>query len=301
MELVVQAGTLVAIIALGQVIRRVGWVTARDFRVLSVIVVRITLPCVLITSFNEFTLGVDLLRVSVFGFCAVLLGQLFTLVVERRHGRAAQAFGVLNVGNFNIGLFTLPYLATFLGPEAVVVAAMFDLGNAIAASGLGYGLGLSLARGIRPRLGVFLRTVLSSPVFLTYLVMVTLGLARLRLPDPVIGFTSTVGAANTFLAMLMIGVGLDFSLEPGAYRTAARYLLTRWASVIVAILALWLLTPFSPAEKSVLTVVLCAPMAAMVTGFTEEAGLDVRMSTFMTLITMAVAILALPVALALTT
>lgn len=300
MELLVQAGTLVAIIALGQVIKRVGWVAARDFRTLAIIAIRITLPCALITSFDDFTIGPDLLRISAFGFGAVLLGQALTFVVEHRRGRSAQAFGMLNVSNFNIGLFALPYLATILGPEAVVVAAMFDIGNALAAAGLGYGVGLSLARGFRPRAGVFLRTIFSSPVFVTYLVLVTLGLLHIRLPAFAIAFTSTVAAANTFVAMLMIGVGLELVLEPGTYRTALRYLLTRWVSVALAIVLLWLFMPFSAAEKSVLTVVLCAPMAAMVTGFTDEAGLDVRVSTLMATVTVAVALVAMPLALALT-
>lgn len=298
MELLVKAGTLVAIIALGYAMKRLGWVT--DFRTLSLIAIRITLPCALITSFDQFTIEVSLLRLSVFGFLAVLLGQLLTLAIEHRRGRRAQAFGVLNVSNFNIGLFAMPYLATFLGPEAVIVASMFDIGNAVAAAGLGYGVGLSLAAHTPPKPLKFIATVFSSPVFVTYLIVVTLGLLNLHLPDPVISFTSTVGAANTFVAMFMIGVGLDFVLDRNAYRAALRYLLTRWAAAGLAIAALWLLTPFSPLEKSVLTTILCAPMAAMVSGFTEEAGLDVRVSTFMTTVTVLVAIIAMPVALALT-
>lgn len=145
------------------------------------------------------------------------------------------------------------------------------------------------------------KTTFSSPVFITYLIVMTIGLLGWHLPDPVISFTATIGAANTFVAMLMIGVGLDFALERSAYRAALRYLLTRWTAVALAITALWLFMPFSPLEKSVVTTILCAPMAAMVSGFTEEAGLDVRVSTFMTTVTVLVAIVAMPLALALTT
>ena len=42
---------------------------------------------------------------------------------------ADRAFGVLTVQSFNIGLFAIPYVSTFVGPQAIVYAAMFDIGE----------------------------------------------------------------------------------------------------------------------------------------------------------------------------
>ena len=133
MDLVVKAGTLVAIIALGYLVKRLGWLRGEDFRVLSTIALRITLPCALIVSFDSFEITPSLLWLSVFAFVVVCGGQVVTWIVERRRGPGAQAFGVLNVSSFNIGLFVIPYLGVFLGPQAVVIASMFDVGNALAA------------------------------------------------------------------------------------------------------------------------------------------------------------------------
>ena len=294
MDLVVKAGTLVAIIALGYLVKRLGWLRGEDFRVLSTIALRITLPCALIVSFDSFEITPSLLWLSVFAFVVVCGGQVVTWIVERRRGPGAQAFGVLNVSSFNIGLFVIPYLGVFLGPQAVVIASMFDVGNALATAGVGYAWGLGLAAEQRASLLKFCRTLLRSPVFLTYTALLLLGLAKIQLPAPVLGFAATVGAANTFIAMFMIGVGLEIVLDRRSYLVALRFLATRYAVVAVAALLLWCVIPFSPAEKVVLTAVLVAPLAAMASGFTDEAGLDVAVSTFMTTITVLVAIVAMP-------
>lgn len=300
MEVLVQAMVIVAIIALGHILKRVGWLKASDFTPLSIIAIRVTLPCALITNFDAFEVHSGLLWFSAFGLAVVLLGQGVTFLVESRRGRQAQAFGVLNVPNYNIGLFVIPYLAAVMGPQAIVVASMFDIGNALGAAGIGYAGGLSLASGTRPKLSRFVRTIFSSPVFVTYLIMLTLGLAQIRLPAPVIAFTSTVGAANTFMAMIMIGVGLELAMDRDAIAAASRYLVTRWVVAGAAIAVVWLVLPLSPPDKATLTLVLVAPMAAMVSGFTREAGLDVRVSTFMQTVTVLVALVAMPAVLLLT-
>ena len=296
-DMVVKAGVLVLIIATGLGAKRLGWVAASDFETLTRIALRITLPCALITSFNTFEVRPSMLAVAAWGFAVVLAAQVLSFVVESRRGPRAQAFGILNVGSFNIGLFALPYVSTLIGPEAVVIVSLFDIGNALAIAGLAYGWGLGLASGKRRSPWGYVRQVFNSPVFITYLALLVIRLAGLTFPPPVIAFTSTVGAANTFVAMFMIGVGLELVLDRGRYAAAARYLAQRYAIVVVAGLVMWFLLPFSPLEKAVLCTVLTAPMAAMVSGFTAEAGLDVPTSTFMTSVTVLIAIVAMPLVL----
>lgn len=50
---------------------------------------------------------------------------------------------------------------------------------------------------------------LSNPVLLTCLGLLVLMVLGVRLPAEVIGFAGVAWAANSFLAMLVIGVGLD--------------------------------------------------------------------------------------------
>ena len=298
MEMLGTAGILVAIIAVGYGFKRLGWLAESDFGPLSIIALRLTLPCALIVSFDRFTIRLDMLLLALFGFGVVSVGQVYIWIAERRRGAKAQGFGMLN-NTYNIGLFAIPYVGAFLGPEGIIVAAMFDVGNALAGAGTGYAGGMALARGVRPSPLGLLKTLASSAVFMTYLVVAGIGIIGWKLPRPVIGFAEIVGGANTLVAMLMIGVGLQLVLDKTAYKAALRYLLGRWVISGLGIAVLWLAMPFTQTEKAVVTAVLLAPMAAMSSGFTSEAGLDVRVSVFMTTVTVLVAIVAMPLVLAL--
>lgn len=51
LEILIRAGSFVAIIVLGYVLRRIGVFKKEDFSTLSAIVIKITLPAAIITSF----------------------------------------------------------------------------------------------------------------------------------------------------------------------------------------------------------------------------------------------------------
>jgi malate permease and related proteins len=293
--ILLRAGSLVLIIAIGHLIKRFGWVAAKDFPIFSNIVLRITLPCALIVGFDTFTLTPSLLFLVVVGFVVCLVQEIAGFFLGRRHGRQAQAFGVLNVGGHNVGLFAMPYLSGMLGPHSIVYAMIFDVGNTLAAAGVGYAWGISLSRPDQKMSPMrFAKQILRSPVFDTYLFLLLLGVLHLRLPRTVISFATIVGGANTFLAMLMIGIGLEISLPRRKYTLAARHLGLRYALAFCFALAVWFLLPAEQIVRAVLIVLFFAPLPSMTAGFTGEANGDVELSTFMTSVSMLVGIVVMP-------
>ena len=301
-DVLVKAGTLVAIIAVGLLARRLGWVRAADLSVLSTIALRITLPCALVTSFQQYEFRTELLWVTLVGLVVVLTGQLVGWAVARRTGPRGQAFAIFHTPAFNIGLFAIPYLTAFVGPAAIIVAAMFDIGNSLAAGGPGYAWGTTLAAADRKvRVGAIVRRIFSSPVFITYLVLLSLGLTRVQLPDPLLAFTGTVGGANTFLAMFILGLGLELAVSRRTYVRAAKFLVLRYAYLAVAGLVIWFLLPLGQAEKVTVLLILCAPIPVMALLFSQEAGLDVRLSSLVSSVSALVGIVAMPTMLLLLT
>jgi predicted permease len=293
--ILVRAGSLVLIIAIGHMIKRLGWVSARDFPIFSNIVLRITLPCALMVGFDAFTMTPSLLFLAVVGFVVCVAQEIAGFFLGRRHGRQAQAFGVLNVGGHNVGLFAMPYLSGMLGPQSIIYAMIFDVGNTLAAAGVGYAWGISLSR---PDLKMspirFVKQILRSPVFDTYLFLLLLGIFHLHLPRAVIAFATIVGGANTFLAMLMIGIGLEISLPRKKYAQAARHLGLRYALAFCFALAVWFLLPAERIVRAVLAVLFFAPLPSMTASFTAEANGDVELSTFMTSVSILVGIVVMP-------
>ena len=292
--ILLKAGSLMLIIAIGYGIKRLGWVSARDFPIFSNIVLRITLPCALIVSFDTFELKPALLVIAVGAFVVNLVQEVSGFLLGRPHGRAAQAFGVLNVGGHNIGLFAMPYLAGMLGPHAIAYAIIFDVGNTLAAAGVGYAWGISLSQPDRRMSPMrFVRQILRSPVFVTYLVLLVLGTLQWHLPRAVISFAAIVGGANTFLAMLMIGIGLEVALPHHKYQAAARHLGVRYALSSGFALAVWWM-PIDHFVRIVLCMLLFSPIPSMTAGFVAEAKGDVELSTFMTSVSIVVGIVAMP-------
>ncbi|MFZ2165144.1 MAG: hypothetical protein WAV45_06745, partial [Propionibacteriaceae bacterium] len=209
-DILVKALALIAIIGIGLGIKRLGWARTEDVGLFAKLVLRVTLPCALASAFNDFTITASLLVLSALGLVVNLIQQTTGYLM----GRTAEerAFGVLNVNSYNMGAFATPYLAGFMGPQTIVYSAMFDVGNALGAAGVGYAWSSSLARGARLTPWQFLRLMFSSVIFDVYLFLVIMRLFDLHLPAPILTFTSLVGSANTFLAMLMIGIGLELRL-----------------------------------------------------------------------------------------
>ena len=298
-EIAAKAASLILIIVIGYVIKRIGWVNAEDFPKFSKIVLRITLPCALITSFNTFDITSNLLFLTAIGLLANLILQITGYLVNQRKGGIAQAFGIINLGSYNVGAFAMPYIAGLMGPQSIIFASLFDVGNSFGAAGIGYGWSRSVAdEKQKTTLGGFLKLMFLSPLFDTYLILLLMRLLGLQLPDEVITFTSTVGGANTFLAMLMIGIGLELGLDAHRFKLAFKYLAIRYGfSLIFSILTV-LYLPVSMVVKTILCMLFFSPIASMATGFTDEAGGDVETSAFMNSVSILIGIFALPLVLA---
>ena len=298
-EIAEKAASLILIIVIGYVIKRIGWVSAADFPKFSKIVLRITLPCALITSFNTFDITSNLLFLTAIGLLANLILQITGYLVNQRKGGIAQAFGIINLGSYNVGAFAMPYIAGLMGPQSIIFASLFDVGNSFGAAGIGYGWSRSVAdEKQKTTLGGFLKLMFLSPLFDTYLILLLMRLLGLQLPDEVITFTSTVGGANTFLAMLMIGIGLELGLDAHRFKLAFKYLAIRYGfSLIFSILTV-LFLPVSMVVKTILCMLFFSPIASMATGFTDEAGGDVETSAFMNSVSILIGIFALPLVLA---
>ena len=298
-EIAAKAASLILIIVIGYVIKRIGWVSAADFPKFSKIVLRITLPCALITSFNTFDIASNLLFLTAIGLLANLILQITGYLVNQRKGGIAQAFGIINLGSYNVGAFAMPYIAGLMGPQSIIFASLFDVGNSFGAAGIGYGWSRSVAdEKQKTTLGGFLKLMFLSPLFDTYLLLLLMRLFGLQLPDSVITFTSTVGDANTFMAMLMIGIGLELGLDAHRFKLAFKYLAIRYGfSLIFSILTV-LFLPVSMVVKTILCMLFFSPIASMATGFTDEAGGDVETSAFMNSVSILIGIFALPLVLA---
>ena len=275
----IRAGCFVAIILLGLILRLVGVFKESDFKVLSTITLKITLPASVIVNFAQMDLDPSMLTIMALGFGGGVVYILIALLLNIRSSKEQRAFDVLNMPGYNIGLFAMPFVQSFLGPVGVVTTSLFDTGNAIVCLGGAYGIASSIKAGKGFNLWRVLKALLTSVPFLTYVIMITLNLTGVKMPSVIIGFADIIKNANTFMAMLMIGVGFKISAKWKQLGHILKIVLVRYLVAAALGAVFYFLLPFSYEIRKTLVLLVFAPIGAAVPAFTGEMKGDVGLSS----------------------
>ena len=279
LEVLTRAGCFIAIIILGFVLRKIGLFQKEDFRVLSTITIKITLPAAIITSFAGKQIDPGMLVIVLLGFGGGVLYMLAAFVINLRSSREKRAFEVLNLPGYNIGAFTMPFAQSFLGPAGVIVTSLFDTGNAFVCLGGAYGVAAMIKDGRGFSLKRLFKALLTSVPFLCYIVMMTMNLARIPVPGIVVSFAQILGSANAFMAMFMIGVGFELTGDRSKLGTVIKIVSIRYAVATVLALLCWFTLPFSLEIRRALVILVFSPIGSAVPAFTQELKEDVGLSS----------------------
>ncbi len=279
-EILTKAGCFIAIILMGYLLRKKGFFKEGDFQILSGIVLKITLPAAIVASFAGKEIDASMLSISALGLGFGLVYMTVMYVLNCRSSRERQAFEVLNCSGYNIGNFTLPFVQSFLGPVGVITTSLFDTGNAFICLGLSY----SAASAIKGGEGGFpiknmVRSLLKSLPFDCYIIMTVLSMARISLPAPVQSFAATIGNANVFMAMLMIGVGFKLSGDRKQLGTIVRILSVRYGLAIAASFLCYFLLPFPLEVRQALSILVFSPIGSAAPAFTADLKGDVGLAS----------------------
>ena len=278
-EILIRAGSFVAIILLGYLLKKIGVFKDEDFSVLSKVVIRITLPAAIITSFAGKVIDPALLSVVLLGMGGGILYIIIAFLVNARSTKEQKAFEILNLPGYNIGNFTMPFVQSFLGPTGVIVTSLFDTGNAFVCLGGSFGVASMVKDGTRFSVKRIVRALSRSVPFVTYILMMTLNLIHVSLPDPIIQFAQIIANANAFLAMFMIGVGFKLGGDRSQTGKIVRILTLRYSVAAVLALVFWFVLPFSAEIRMPLVILAFSPIGSAVPPFTAELKGDVGLSS----------------------
>lgn len=278
-DLLIRAGCFVAIIILGVILRRIGFFGDSAFEVLSKIVLKITLPAAIIKNFATSDVDVSLLVLSILGFAGGMAYVSAALLVNIRKSKEQRAFDILNMPGYNIGVFALPFISSFLGPTGVVTASVFDVGNSFVCLGGTYGVASSIKAGAGFSVKRVCKALLTSVPFLCYIIMLPISLLHIPVPQPVLACADIVASGNAFLAMLMIGVGFKLKLDKSQLGQVVKTVAIRYGIAAVLAVCFYYLLPFNLEVRQTLVLLLFSPISASVPGFTRELGEDAGLSS----------------------
>lgn len=278
-DLLIRAGCFVAIIVLGFVLRKVGFFKENAFEVLSKVVVKITLPAAIVKNFATSNMDVSMLSIAALGFGGSLLYIVVAYLTHLKKRKEQQAFAVLNLPGYNIGIFALPFVSSFLGPQGVVAACLMDVGNSCICLGGAYGVASSIKAGAGFSLKRIGKALITSVPFLCYIVMLPVALLKLRVPAPVIELADIISGGNAFCAMLMIGVGFQLNADKAQLKYVAGMVGLRFGIGLLVAAAFYFLLPFSLEIRQAMALLAVSPISSAVPGFTRELGEDTGLSS----------------------
>lgn len=289
--ILIKVSAFILIIIGSYLLKRIGFFQASDFKLISNIALKLTLPCAVISNFNKIDVETSLFILIAIGVLCNLITIGIGYLAAWRKGREAQAFNMINYSGYNIGCFTLPYIQTFLGPTGVVATCLFDAGNSLLCTGATYSMAAAVAQNEeKSTVGLFFRRMFASVPMDVYILMVILAALRIKLPLFVTSFTDVVGAANAFLAMMMIGIGFEMHLSRERLLRVLGVVLNRY---LIAAAMAWIFynyLPFDQEIRKILALICFAPISAVCAIFTAKCHGDVAMSCTINSITIILSI-----------
>lgn len=279
LDIIVRAGCFVAIIILGYFLKKIGVFQEKDFSVLSRVVMKITLPAAIVSSFAGKEFDPAMLTIVLMGFGGGAVYILLGFLLNLRGPREKRAFEILNLPGYNIGNFTMPFVQSFLGPTGVITTSLFDTGNAVVVLGGAFGVASTVKDGSGFSIRHILKALSKSVPFICYVIMMILNLTHLSLPAPIVSLAEIIAGANAFMAMFMIGVGFKLGGDRSQIGRIIRILGIRYSVAAVLALCFYFLLPFGLEVRQALVILVFSPIGSAVPAFTEELREDVGLSS----------------------
>lgn len=272
-EVLAKAFCFIFMIGLGYMMKKLRIFDKKDHMILSGLSMYITLPAVLITSFQHFQANTGLILIIGLGIVMNIFMMLAGWAASLKKDGRTQALYMLNCSSYNIGSFVIPFVSGFYPAMYVIYSSMFDIGNCITCTGATYACASSRIQGSTGLNGRdFLKRLFSSVPFDTYVIMLAVSLLGIHLPSQVYTVSSMIGSANTFLVMFMLGLIIEFQIAKEDIREIAAVILIRYGLTAVIAAVVWILLPVEALVKQVLVITLFAPISSIIPAFCAKCG-----------------------------
>ena len=294
MDYIFKPMSYVLVIMLGYLLKRAGFFGKDDHRLMSKIMVNITLPCTIIQAFDGFERDAKMFIIVGIGFICAFMPILLMYLTTGRVEKRLRAYRMLNIGGYNIGCFSLPLVQAFFGNTGVVAACMFDTGNAIMMTGGAYAMTSTLLRTggeERESIGDVLLKYVKSLPFDAYMMMILLAALGVKIPSVVFTLTRPAGQANAFVAMLMIGMMFEPAGDRALLRETARELVWRYLFAAASAALVFFCTPFELVVRQTLCIVCFAPLSSLAPIYTDRCHSDTALASFTNSVSIAVSLI----------
>lgn len=272
-DILIKAFGFILFIIIGFLLKQKGICKREHGLFLSTIIMNITLPCALLSSINNLELTPVLLLALVIGFLGNILTNLSAYIITGQEKPIDRALAMINMSGYNIGTFTLPFVQSFFPASAIAYVCLFDTGNALMCLGGTFTLAsVVVSADEKPTFHIIMKRLFSSIPFCTYIILFFLSLFHIAIPERILSVTSIAGNANSFLAMLMIGIMLEINLDLSQIKTIKKLIVNRYLISILLSLIIYFLLPVDLILRKMIVLALFAPVSSVAPVFSSKLG-----------------------------
>jgi malate permease and related proteins len=262
---------IILIIAFGYLLKRVNILQEKDGEVISKIIFKITLPALVLVTFDSVKIETSLFLlpviVLVYGIVSAILGLLFYKNEERE---LKGSLMMLSSG-FNVGLFAFPLVYAIWGMDGLTYFSMFDVGASFIVFGISYILGSYFSEeGLNLNPIEILKKLGKSIPLMTYMIASILNFCHIKLPDLIINLASTISGANIPLSLLLLGLFLNFKFDKQFIKPMVKFLTFRYGLGLSVGLVLYYLLPYDIMLRTTILIGLLLPVPASALTYAVE-------------------------------
>jgi hypothetical protein len=279
------------LIALGYGIKRVGLVSRDEGRVISRIVLYVTLPAMNLKAISQTALSWDVLILPALFLAMGILASLVGRWQGQRLDLSRQDMGTFVVSFCGVmGSLAYPFAEAAFGIEGIRTVAISDLGNAIAIFAFAYYLSFHYggAQGFSYR-QVLTKVATFFPLH-AFLLAVAMNLGGILLGGVPGSLVDALATLNSPLMLLGLGIYLDLDVSRDEGRVLVRQLVSKYAvGGLVAAFALFVL-PFDGSTRAMAFLLPLMPTSLSTLLYSVEQNLNPRMAAMLVSLTMIVSL-----------
>jgi len=263
------------IIIVGYVFKKVNLIREEDGESLSRIIFNITLPALIINTFNTIVIDFSLSLITIIGIVSGLFMALLGVFIFKNEDRKTRGMLAMLVPSFNIGLFAYPLVEAIWGHEGIKYFGMFDVGNSLVVFGVSYIIAsnFSSERSDLKFTSISSKLLRSVPL-LSYIIVFCLAVLDLHFPEMVLNVTKILARANMPLSLLLLGVYLSFSLDGNHLKNLSKVLALRYLIGLTISMIFFFIMPFEKMFKQTMLIGFLLPIPTAVIQYAIEFDYD---------------------------
>jgi predicted permease len=269
-------GSALCIIAIGYVLKSVGFIQENDGKSISKFLMHTTFPALVFSTMIRVNITLDLIYLPLI---AMLFGMFLSFLAFHLFKQTEpENRGVMTIGSagFNLGIFAYPLIEGIFGIQGLTYAIMFDLGNSVVNFFVNYGMGNYFSRGPKNdnlALHIFKR-VISLPPLQAMVLGVVVNVLGIRFPTFAIDLISTIASGNKPIVLLLMGIYFSVRLTKKSYFRVLQVLSLRYfMGFLVGGICFYLL-PFDLGFRNLLLLCLILPVGMTVITYSDELNLN---------------------------